>query len=95
MYPRRELSELAARKAVVQARIAVHRSECVVAAAQIASSFGWVDRLNTQWRRLPSPLKTIGVPVALLFAKKMFPAAAGSVAWRFARQWMASRAKSS
>jgi hypothetical protein len=43
MYPERELNRLAARKAVLTARIALRRIECAEAASLALRPIGWLD----------------------------------------------------
>lgn len=67
----RELNLLAQRKAVVQARIAVHRLECVVAVAELLPTLRFVDRVHGVWRRLSPWVKALGVPLGILGVKQL------------------------
>jgi len=60
MYPQRELTRLAAYKTALRWDIALRRTQCAEAAAQVAQPLAWLDRMLTCWRRLSSfaPLAT-------------------------------------
>lgn len=74
MYPQGELTHLAARKTLLQARITIHRLECTLAVVEIARPFAWIDRALQTWHRFSPMLKMLGVPLGLLvtriFARK-------------------------
>jgi hypothetical protein len=65
MYPRRQLAALAARKALLQAKIEVRRLECAIAATELARPIGWVDRGIALWRRISPIVKALALPGAL------------------------------
>lgn len=69
MYPHGELTALAARKAILQARIAVRRWETAQAAAQFAQPIALIDRGVEMWRRISPFVKLLAVPGGLLLAK--------------------------
>jgi hypothetical protein len=71
MYPQRELTRLAARKALVQARIELRRWECAQAAAQLSRPIALIDRGIALWRRISPFVKLMGLPAALLGARKI------------------------
>jgi len=71
MYADRQLAALGDRKALLQARIAVRRMECVMHGARIAAPLGAVDRLWLHWKRLSPWVKVVGVPAILLLARKL------------------------
>ena len=70
MYPRRELAALAARKAIVQARIEVRRWECAQAAVELSRPIAMVDRGIDLWRRISPFVKLMGLPMAILGTRK-------------------------
>jgi hypothetical protein len=74
MYPHGELTHLAARKTLLQARITVRRLECTLAVMEIARPFAWIDRALQTWHRISPMLRMLGVPLGLLvtrvFARK-------------------------
>ena len=72
MYPHRDLAGLAARKAIVRARIAVRRWECAVAVAELSRPIAMVDRGMAMWRKISPFVKLIGLPVGLLGMRKVF-----------------------
>jgi hypothetical protein len=73
MYPARELTRLAARKAALQRTIALHRAQCIGAAARAARPLAWIDRMLAWWRRLP-PLATFAAaPLGWLLTRAVFP----------------------
>lgn len=78
MYPRRELSELAARKALLQARIAVHRAQCLDAAEEIARPLALVDRGLALWRRVSPMVKLLTAPAGLLLTQWLKRRAVGA-----------------
>jgi hypothetical protein len=59
MYPQRELTRLAFRKADVRRNIAVQRRQCAAAAAQVMRPLAWLDRARVFLRRL-SPWVRLG-----------------------------------
>lgn len=69
MYPHGELKALAARKAILQARIAVRRWESAQAAAEFAHPLALIDRGVAMWRRISPFVKLLAVPGGLLLAK--------------------------
>lgn len=69
MYPAGDLTELAQRKAVLQARIAIRRLECVIAAREIARPLAQVDRGLELWRRISPLVKIFAVPAGLLLTR--------------------------
>ena len=52
MYPDRELSRLAARKAALRHDIAGHRARWAEAAARVTRPLAWLDRMTAFCRRL-------------------------------------------
>ena len=68
MYPGKELTTLAARKALLRVRIARHRLDCVDSFAQLTRPLALIDRLYDQWKALPSWVKA-GVPLLGLALK--------------------------
>lgn len=72
MYPEQELAALAARKLAVQARIAVHRLECVNAAVIIARPLALVDRVWDYWRPFVPMLKAAGFPIGFMLLRRIF-----------------------
>jgi hypothetical protein len=69
VYPERQLADLAVRKAIVQARIAVRREECVRAASALAAGpVALADRALGLWRSIPQGVKAVGIPLAILAA---------------------------
>jgi hypothetical protein len=69
MYPQRELTRLAGHKAALRRHIAVHRAQCVVAAAQVARPLAWLDRAWSFWKRF-SPLAQIAAVPLGFFARR-------------------------
>ena len=79
MYPTGKLTELATRKAVLQARIAVRRWECAAAAVELARPVALLDRGIAAWRRISPIVKLLIVPGGLFLTqwlRKRNPAAA-------------------
>lgn len=72
MYPRRELSQLAERKAILLARIEVRRWETALAVSELARPIAMVDRGIEMWRKISPFVKLIGLPVGLLGMRKIF-----------------------
>lgn len=73
MYPDRELTRLAARKAALRRDIALRRAQCAEAAARVAQPLAWLDRMLAFWRRL-SPLAQFAVvPLGFLVKRTVFP----------------------
>lgn len=72
MYPERELSRLAAHKAVLRSNIALRRATCAQAAARVAQPLRWVDRGVAVWRRLSPLTRLAAVPLGLLAARPAF-----------------------
>ena len=69
MYPDRELSQLAAHKAVLRQTIARHRRECAAAATRAAQPVAWLDRLLAFWRRLSPFAQFASVPLGFLLKR--------------------------
>lgn len=71
MYPRRELAQLATRKALLQARIEVRRWECARSANELSRPVALIDRGIELWHRLSPVVKLMGLPMALLGARRI------------------------
>jgi hypothetical protein len=70
MYPAGELAHIAARKALLQARIAVRRHQCVVAGRELAKPVELIDRGLQLWRKI-APLVTLaGLPLAFMAIRR-------------------------
>lgn len=69
MYPQRELTRLADRKAALQRDIVLSRAQCAGAVARIAQPLEWIDRAVAGWRRL-SPLAPLAVLVLRVLVKR-------------------------
>jgi hypothetical protein len=69
MYPRRELELLAARKALLQTRIALRRLEVAAAATEVTRPIAAIDRGLAMWHRVSPFVKVLGVPLGLLLAR--------------------------
>lgn len=77
MLANRQLNALADRKLLLQARITVHRLECVMAGTRLAQPLALVDRVWGHWRRLSPWVKFLGVPLGILGVRKMTRASDG------------------
>ncbi len=74
MYPQRELTLLAARKAVLRQSIAVRRAQCAADAIRVTKPLEWLDRMLALWRRIPPLVKLAALPLSLLVIKRIvFP----------------------
>lgn len=71
MFPKEELNQLARQKALLQARIALCRIECRVAAAELARPIVLVDRGVEIWRKISPFAKLVAVPVGLLLGRTL------------------------
>lgn len=71
MYADRRLAELADRKLILQARIAVRRMECAVAATNLTPPVDFVDRMWLGWKQLSPIVKMIGVPIGFLTVRRL------------------------
>jgi hypothetical protein len=71
MYPTGELTRLSLKKAMVQARIAQHRGQCVDTGAELARPLETVDALLAKWRQISPVAKVVGPPIALLLFRKV------------------------
>jgi hypothetical protein len=69
MYPTAELTDLAARKAVLRAKILVDRQRCCVQATEAARPLHLIDRVVTQWRKIPPIAKIAVLPLGLLLRR--------------------------
>jgi len=69
MYWDRELSRLAAHKAGLRRTITLRRTECAVAAAQVARPLAWLDRALALWRRLSPFTRLAAVPLGILVTR--------------------------
>lgn len=75
MYPQRELIRLATYKVWLRRGIALRRTECGLAVAQIARPFSWLDQLLAIWRKIPPFAKIASVPFVALVTRTIFPKA--------------------
>lgn len=72
MYPDRELTRLAARKAALRRDIARRRAQCAEAAARVARPLEWLDRMLAFWRRLSPFAQFAAVPLGFLVQRTVF-----------------------
>ncbi len=72
MYASEQLNELAQRKELLQARIALRRMQTVVIAADLARPLALVDRGLEIWRQFSPMLKMIGLPLSFLGLRGLF-----------------------
>jgi len=73
MYPQRELTRLAAYKTALQWDIALRRTQCAEAAAQVAQPLAWLDRMLAFWRRFSSFAPLGGVLLGWVATRTVFP----------------------
>jgi hypothetical protein len=66
MYPERELTRLAARKAVLRGRISLRRVQCTEAAARVLRPLDWLDRARDFLMRIRPIAILAAVPIAFL-----------------------------
>lgn len=79
MYPSGELRILAARKALLEARIAARRWQCAQHSARLAQPIAWIDRAYTQWSRISPVVKALGVPLLFGLGRRMAKRRGGMV----------------
>ena len=72
MYPQRQLTLLADRKAVLRQSIARRRDQLAMDAMQVAKPMEWLDRALVLWSRIPPLAKLVSIPVGLLVVKRTF-----------------------
>jgi len=95
MYPREQLTYLAERKVLLQARIARQRIETGRNLERVIRPIVWAENLRARWRALPPAVRLFSGPVGLLlqgylrrrlrFGGKLL--VWGPVAWR-AWKWL-------
>ena len=73
MYPQRELTRLAAYKTALRWDIALRRTQCAVAAAQVAQPFVWLDRMLVCLRRLSTFAPVAAILLGWIVARTVFP----------------------
>lgn len=73
MYPSRELSRLADRKAALRREIAVQRARCAGAAARVARPLAWLDRTLAAWRRFPPLARFAAIALGFGLPWTVFP----------------------
>jgi hypothetical protein len=73
MYPERELTRLAAAKAVLRSRIGLRRAQCAEAAARVSQPLQWLDRMLALWRRIPPLARFAALPLGMLVQRTAFP----------------------
>lgn len=69
MYPTRELTELAARKRLLQARIGLGRLQSMATANELARPIAVIDRGVDFFRRIAPFAKLLAVPAGLLLGR--------------------------
>jgi hypothetical protein len=84
MYPRAELTELAARRAALQTRIAARRALTATVAARVIRPLAKFDQLHARWRKVSPVLKIAAVPLAFVLKQRFFP---GVSLWRSMLRW--------
>ena len=73
MYPERELTRLAAAKAVLRRDIVLRRAQCAQAAARVTQPLEWLDRVLAFWRRLPPLARFAALPLGMLVQGAVLP----------------------
>ena len=72
MYSQRELIALAAGKAALRRRIALHRAQCAVAAARVAQPLERLDRTLALWKWIAPLAPLAAVPLGFLVKRVVF-----------------------
>jgi len=72
MFSRRELTVLAAEKAVLLERIDANRMRSVKAAARVARPFALLDEALVRWRRVSPIVRFAAFPIASFLLKRWF-----------------------
>lgn len=72
MYPARELTRLAARKAGLLQDIALRRAQCAAAAGRLTRPVEWLDRAKASWLRRSPLEKFAAVPLGVLMLGVVF-----------------------
>jgi len=73
MYPQRELTRLALRKAELRRDIALNRLQCVAAAGRVAQPLAWLDRMVAFCQKISPFMLVAAVPLALFAKRKVLP----------------------
>lgn len=71
MFPARQLSALADRKAFLRQRIALRRARAVIEARRVARPLHAADAVLARWRQLSPLVKTLGGALALWGGRKI------------------------
>jgi hypothetical protein len=69
MFPNQDLTDLARRKALLQANIALCRLDCRTAAAELTRPLALIDRGLAMWRRVSPAVKLFAIPAGLLVSR--------------------------
>lgn len=80
MFPRGELTILAARKEILQLRIAARRAQIQVSAERVTRPLGWIDHVLERWRSVSPLVRMIGMPAGL-FAVRALTKRLGKGKW--------------
>ncbi len=70
MYPTRELSRLAIRKAALRRQVGQERVRCAVAATRVTRPLEWFDRANVLWRQFSPLAQCIAAPLGSLLQRR-------------------------
>ena len=71
MYPKEELTRLAAHKTALRRGIALRRIQCAEAAARVGRPLAWLDRVLAFWRRLSPLAQFAAVPLGFLVKRTL------------------------
>lgn len=71
MFPGEELDDLARRKALLQARIALGRFDCATAAEALVRPLALIDRGVLLWRRISPVVKLLAIPAGLFLGRRL------------------------
>lgn len=69
MFPNQDLTDLARRKALLQANIALCRLDCRTAATALTRPIALIDRGLAMWRRVSPAAKLFAIPAGLLVSR--------------------------
>lgn len=73
MYPKADLSILAARKQALLQRIDARREESASQMREVIRPAEWAEDMYARWRAIPPLVKMAAVPVGVLLVRKLAP----------------------
>ena len=87
MYPSAQLKQIALQKDLLERKLMLQRTQCLLEWQRVRTPFVLADRVQSEWRRLAPLIKLVGVPFSLFAARRAWQRKATGGRLRQALRW--------